>query len=74
MRHNRVPHLGAKTPEDNLEVARGDRGRAARLACGLDVVLVVRAGEGPVVQQRVPHYIGMCWRWISAFDLDFAHR
>ena len=59
MRHYRVSHLGAETPEDTLEVARGDRGRAARLARGLDVVLVVRAGDGAIVAAPAPAVRGV---------------
>ena len=59
VRHYRVSHLGTETPEENLEVARGDRGRAARLARGLDVVLVVRAGECAVVPAPGPAVLGV---------------
>ena len=59
LRHYRVSHLGAETPEDNLKVARGDRGRATRLARGLDVVLVVRAGDRPIVSAPAPTVRGV---------------
>ena len=59
VRHYRVSHLGAKTPEDNLEVARGDRGRAGGRVRGLDVVLGVRAGDGAVVAAPVPAVLGV---------------
>jgi hypothetical protein len=59
LRHYRVSHLGAETAEDNLEVARGDRGRAARLAGGLHVVLVVRPGDGAVLAAPAPAVLSM---------------
>lgn len=59
LRHNRVSHLGAETPQDYLEVPRGDRRRPARLAHGLDVVLVVRAGDGTIVSAPAPAVLGM---------------
>jgi hypothetical protein len=59
VRHYRVSHLGAETAEGNLEVARRDRGRAARLARGLDVVQVVRAGDGAVPVAPAPAVLGV---------------
>jgi hypothetical protein len=59
LRHYRVSHLGAETPQDNLEVARGDRRRPAGGARGLDVVLVVRAGDGAVPAAPTPAVLGM---------------
>ncbi len=44
LRHYRVSHLGAETPQDNLQVVRGDRGRSGAGPRRLDVVLVVRPG------------------------------
>lgn len=48
LRHNRVSHLGAETPQDNLEVAGGDRGRPGVGPPRLDVVLIVRARDHAV--------------------------
>ena len=49
LRHYRVSHLGAETAEDNLEIVRRHRGWPRGASRRLDVVLVVRAGDGPIV-------------------------
>src|SRR3990172_810949 len=59
VRHYRVSHLGAETPQDNLEVARGDRRQPGGRARGLDVVLVVRAGDGAVLAAPTPAVLGV---------------
>ena len=59
VRHYRVSHLGAETAEDNLEVARGDRRRPGGRPRGLDVVLVVRAGDGAVPAAPAPAVLGV---------------
>jgi hypothetical protein len=59
LRHYRVSHLGTETAEDNLEVPGGDRRRAARLAGGLYVVLVVRVGDRPIVSTPPPTVRGV---------------
>ena len=47
--HYRVSHFRAETAEDNLEVVRRHRGRPRAGPRGLDVVPVVRAGDGAVL-------------------------
>ncbi len=59
VRHYRVSHFPPETAEDNLELARGDRRRPGARARGLDVVLVVRAGDGAVLAVRVPEVLGV---------------
>lgn len=59
VRHYRVSHLRAETPQDNLEVARGERGRATRLAPGVDVVLIVHAGDRAILAAPGPAVLGV---------------
>ena len=59
LRHYRVSHLGAETAEDNLEIVRRHRGRPRGGACGLDVVLIVRAGDGAIAVAPGPAVLGM---------------
>jgi hypothetical protein len=59
LRHYRVSHLGAETAEDNLEIVRRHRGRPRGGPRRLDVVLVVRAGDGSVLPAPGPAVLGM---------------
>ena len=56
-----LSRLGAESPQENLDLARGHRGRRgpARGPGGLDVVLVVRAGEGAVAAAPAPAVLGV---------------
>ena len=59
VRHYRVSHLGAETPQDYLEVGRRDWRRSGGHPRGLDVVLVVRAGDGAIVSAPAPAVLGV---------------
>ena len=59
VRHYRVSHLGAETPQDYLEVGRRDWRRSGGHPRGLDVVLVVRAGDRTVPAAPGPAVLGV---------------